>query len=254
METTPTATDGDHDRRPGRKAWLVVALIAAAVVLAGAIILIRLGTKSPQAAPLPPAEFTVPSAAPSAGPSAEPTVAPGPLPTLASVIPTESPRTAAPAVPDQSKPRPQTPGPLTVRELAVPAVGIDATVVGGAISAGELQVPRDVAQVAQWDGSAALSSASGTVLVAGHVDNVNQGQGAMWPLHLVRPGDAVYLTDNAVVTRWRIVSLQVIEKSKLPQQLFVGDHGDRKLALVTCGGDIHDGNYDSNVIAIAVPF
>ena len=156
---------------------------------------------------------------------------------------------------DGSAPRRQIPAdPLTDNTLLVPSVGIDAAMTVTGIEHGELTVPTEVSTVTDWDGSAPLAATTGTVLVAGHIDNIDQGEGAMYPLHLVQPGDAAYVTRDGVVSRWKIVALQSIPKSQLPASLFVGASGPRQLKLVTCGGTIANGSYDDNVVATAVPF
>jgi hypothetical protein len=43
-------------------------------------------------------------------------------------------------------------------------------------------------------------------------------------------------------------------KSALPKDVWAGEEGPRVLKLVTCGGEIMDGNYLNNVIVTAVPF
>ena len=275
-------------RQPPRRPaglWLAagIGLIAAAV----ATTMIVVGLRGPQPAPLPPADFSLPAAAvpnPVTGPP--PTAATGaagqqPHPGAAaggapagpssgqpnrsgqssrsataagSTGPTGSSYTG-PTIPDQSRPRPQIPaGPLGGDQLVVPAVGIDAPVLSTGVVDGGLAIPDDVAEVTDWEGSAPITGSAGTVLVAGHIDNIHQGPGAMYPLHLVRPGDAVYLTRGATVTRWKVISLHSVAKPDLPASLFAGNTGPRQLALVTCGGTIAHGSYDDNVIAVAVPF
>jgi hypothetical protein len=145
-------------------------------------------------------------------------------------------------------------GPIESHTLYVPALGVRAHTVPTGIVNGLLDIPADVAEVAVWKGSSGLAAESGTVLVAGHVDNARQGKGAMWPLHLVRPGDAVYLAGDTEVTRWKVVGVQSVVKSALPKNVWAGDAGPRVLKLVTCGGKIVDGNYLNNVIVTAVPF
>ncbi|MEJ7648134.1 MAG: class F sortase [Nakamurella sp.] len=138
--------------------------------------------------------------------------------------------------------------------LVIPALGVDADVRAGDIEAGELTVPSDVSAVTLWSGSADLSAPTGSVLVAGHVDNRSQGPGALHDLYLARAGDVVYLTHDSVVTRWKILGLQVVPKNQIPATLFAGPDGQRVLNLVTCGGTVTDGHYDKNVIATAAQF
>lgn len=250
--------------------WLAGGASAAAV-LAVAVALIVAGLNAtPPPAPLPATQF-----------NADPGSVPDPVteqpPTIGQSAPDGAGRQSA-AQPSagqpnpehgadgvgpsaaETRPRSQVPtAPLADDRLVIPAVGVNAPVGTSGIADGELVLPSDVADTTMWDGSAPIDGDTGTILVAGHVDNVNQGPGAMWPLHLTEPGDAVYLTRDGTVTRWKIVASQAVTKANLPQTLFTGKAGPRLLKLVTCGGQVvHDsagrGSYVDNVVITAVPF
>lgn len=174
----------------------------------------------------------------------------------------------APAdVPDPDLDRPdtnertQTPdGPMPDDSVTIPAIGARASLVSlGFTGDGTLDLPTEVDQASHWDGSAPIDAADGSILVAGHVDDAQQGAGALYDLHAVQPGDAIYLTKNGVETRWKVVALQSVVKEQLPDRVFSGESGPRELHLVTCGGPIvtdanGNGTYLENVIATAVPF
>ena len=116
-----------------------------------------------------------------------------------------------------------------------------------------------------WDGGAPLLSpaggsyADGTTLVAGHVNYVGQGDGALFNLYRVQPGAVVYATDAwGRTTLWRVVSAESVLKQDLPASVFAGNQGPRRLVIVTCGGDIRyvpgsGWTYDDNVVVTAVP-
>jgi len=54
----------------------------------------------------------------------------------------------------------------------------------------------------------------GTTLLAGHVNDVAQGNGTLHDLYKVEPGALVYVADPAgAVTRWRVVGLDVAVKA-----------------------------------------
>ncbi|MDQ2740279.1 MAG: class F sortase [Actinomycetota bacterium] len=149
--------------------------------------------------------------------------------------------------------------PLQNDRLVIPAIGVDTSVEISPIVDGSLVLPHDVSRVTEWEGSAPLGASTGTVLVAGHVDNVNQGRGALYWIHTLQPGDAIYLTGDGIVTRWKVVAMQQFIKAQLPADLFIGSTGARRLVLVTCGGDVvHDaqgrGSYTDNVVVTAVQF
>jgi hypothetical protein len=130
---------------------------------------------------------------------------------------------------------------------------------------GTLVIPDDVKRIGLWDQGAPLAplpshpEVHGTTLLAGHVDHVGQGRGALYPLAHVSPGALAVATDaDGTVTRWRVVSLLTVAKDRLPGSVFDGAVGPRRLVLVTCGGRVIQkpgvgGVYEDNVIVTAVP-
>jgi hypothetical protein len=106
-------------------------------------------------------------------------------------------------------------------------------------------------------GSAALRARHGTTIVAGHVDNASQGDGAFYFLYQARPGALITVTglDHAV-TAWRPYKITVAAKAALPPDIWAAA-GPRRLALVTCGGPIlhtpAGSTYQDKVIVYAVP-
>ncbi|MDH6279699.1 class F sortase [Prescottella agglutinans] len=157
--------------------------------------------------------------------------------------------------------RPQIPlGPLPDDHLVIPAIGVETALDPlGLASDGSLLLPRDVSQVTYWTGSAPADGVDGGILVAGHVDNANQGEGALYWMHTLYPGDAVYLTKDSVVTRWKITRMERFVKQALPDWVFQGARGPRELHIVTCGGEVVKdaqgrGTYLENVVVTAVPF
>lgn len=139
--------------------------------------------------------------------------------------------------------RPQIPvGPLPDNSLVIPAVGVQTELASLGLAAdASLLLPADVDEVTYWTGPASIDAADGGILVAGHVDDADQGQGALYRMHTLHPGDAVYLTKDGVVTRWKIVRMETFVKERLPDWAFQGAGGPRELHLVTCGGEIVQG-------------
>ena len=272
-----TAGGRRHASRPqssGRRgippaAW---ALLGIAVLIAGiGGLLIHRGLQEiPRAAPLPAAPFSVPPGQlppeQMSGGASSVTLAitpggthPRPDGSLPPAVPTD----AAPGPTgskgvsghnESSAPRPQQPAvPLAGDHLVIPAVGVDAPVTAETMVDGALTIPGDVRMVGAWTGSAAMSAVAGTVLLAGHIDNIDQGPGALHDVYLLQPGDKVFLQLHGVSGVWQIVTLGTYPKTAIPASLFDGPTGPRRLALVTCGGQIHNGEYDDNVVATAVP-
>ncbi|MGY1619211.1 class F sortase [Geodermatophilus sp. SYSU D00691] len=178
--------------------------------------------------------------------------------------PSESPVPGAPAAPAVTLP------PVTVRDaapardsavpapvrLTVPSLGIDAPVEPvGVAPDGQMQIPDDVAR-AGWYRFGPAPGGAGNAVLAGHVDDAEQGLGALAPLREAAPGTEVVVTDAAgTTTRWRVVSRELISKQQLPlAELFARD-GAPRLVLVTCGGPFDPGSrsYRDNVVVVAEP-
>ncbi len=173
------------------------------------------------------------------------------------------PPPSAPAVPGRpplvvtrdAAPTGVVPAPAPVR-LAVPALGVDAPVDATGISAdGQMALPDDVSRVG-WYRFGPVPGAPGSAVLAGHVDDAEQGLGALAPLRDADVGDEVLVTDGTgAATRWRVVSRQLISKQELPlAELFARD-GDPRLVVVTCGGPFlpEYRSYRDNVVVVAEP-
>ncbi|MGW8552602.1 class F sortase [Streptomyces tubercidicus] len=221
--------------------WKIVsAVLASLAVIALGLVLIARPHQQPgagSAAPLPAAPFSV---KPSGLPGAPPPYAAG-----QQVPPGRGGRDC-----DRT---------LRASHVVIPALCVNARVVATSrIRDGALSIPEDVQRVGMWKQGAALTDNAGTTLLAGHVHAPGQGDGALYDLYRSRPGDAVYASDSqGTVTAWRIAGLQAPPKSRLPESVFAGKAGPRRLVLVTCGGPVefHPGYgnvYRDNVIVTAV--
>ena len=168
-------------------------------------------------------------------------------PPPAAAAPTVTTRDAAPTV------VPQRPAPV---RLAVPALGVDAPVEPvGVRDDGQMALPDDVDRLA-WYRFGPVPGAEGSAVFAGHVDDADQGLGALAPLRDAEPGAEVVVTDAAgTATRWRVVSREVLEKQALPVDRLFARTGEPRLVLVTCGGPFLPGvgGYRDNVVVVAEP-
>ncbi|MEU8782893.1 class F sortase [Streptomyces sp. NPDC048637] len=243
----PQAARPPRGPRSGRRRvppWKIASAVLAglALIAMGVLLLTRTHdatrTARPAAAPLPAAPFSLdPSDVPG-----------GPLaPVRAGQA---APRAADDRACDTTVP---------AARIVIPALCLSGPVVTtSGIRDGALVLPHNVHQVGMWDQGAGLTDQAGTTLLAGHVHYPGQGNGALYDLYRAGPGDAVYVSDaRGEVTTWRIASLQVVKKSKLPASVFAGKSGPRRLVLVTCGGPVdyvpgYGNTYRDNVIATAV--
>jgi hypothetical protein len=186
------------------------------------LIVVGQSSRPPAAAPLPKAPFAVP------------------LP----VSPSSSGGGVAAAAP---------PAGVLPDHVYVPQLGIAAAYVPVGVAHGELTIPGDVHTVGYSTAGASLSAAAGTVLLASHVDYVGQGRGSFYTLSTIRAYADVYVTDaRNTLTHWVVTGLADPLKSALDQSIF-NRNGVRRLVLVTCGGQVHDGDYDRNIVVTAAP-
>ena len=238
-------------RDSGRTGSVLLAVVALVLLGGGGLLVARgLQSQPAAAAPVPESTFDL-----SADGVADPVV--GALPGIGAGGQARKP---GPAAADPAD-RPQVPfGPLPDNSVVIPAIGVETGLDPlGLAPDRSLLLPRDVSQVTYWTGSAPIDAPDGGILVAGHVDNANQGEGALYWMHTLYPGDAVYVTKDGVVTRWKITKMERFVKQALPDRVFQGPGGPRELHLVTCGGEIVQdaqgrGTYLENVVVTAVPF
>ncbi|MGY1644167.1 class F sortase [Geodermatophilus sp. SYSU D00703] len=183
------------------------------------------------------------------------------LPAPTPSVPSPASSATAPAVPAAPvatrdvAPTPAARPPEPAR-LAVPALGVDTAVDPvGVRDDGQMQLPDDVDRVG-WYRFGPVPGTDGAAVLAGHVDDREQGLGALAPLREAEAGDEVRVTDAAgTVTRWRVVSRERIEKRALPLDRVFGRTGPPRLVLVTCGGPFlaELGSYRENVVVVAEP-
>jgi hypothetical protein len=153
--------------------------------------------------------------------------------------------------------------------LVIPSIGTNAPVSAEGAAGpdgGALDIPSDVRDVGWWDGvwqspngqvdeKVASPGQPGVALIAGHIDSAAQGEGALYRLQQLKAGSSVTVYgQNGAKTSWTVQRVQVVNKSALPDSLYVNS-GPAQLAIVSCGGpfDAATGHYVDNVIAWATP-
>lgn len=151
---------------------------------------------------------------------------------------------------------------LAAKEAGLPPVQLklpgylDAAVVPVATGRdGQLQVPTATPEVGWWAAGAAPGSASGTVLLAGHVDSAGRGRGVFAALWNVPVGAKVAVKGgDGDEHQYRIVARRTYSQEALPTDLFRGATKPR-LALVTCTGayDHAKHSYSHNLVLYGVP-
>jgi hypothetical protein len=142
------------------------------------------------------------------------------------------------------------------RCVQIPALGVDAPVLPEAPAGSQLRIPPDVHDVG-WDEQTPVPGRPGVTLLAGHVNWVGQGLGALGGIGQLVPGDLVRLDWDGQVTTWVVSARpELSPNSEVHPELF-SVTGPPRLALVTCGGPFSEtpagGSYADNVIVWATP-
>jgi len=169
---------------------------------------------------------------------------PGPVPAVAAPA-----VTARPAAPSSVVP--------VVPPVRLQLAGVDAPLDPvGVEPDGAMTLPEDVDRVGWYRFGPAPGDDEGTAVLAGHVDDAEQGLGALAPLREVEVGAEVQVTDAAgAVTGWRVVSRELIEKRAVPLDALFQRTGPPRLVLLTCGGEFQPElrSYTDNVVVVAEP-
>lgn len=146
-----------------------------------------------------------------------------------------------------------TPPPGRPVSLIIPALGVQAPIDRVEAADGSLQVPDDPSRVGWWRDGPAPGAASGSALIAGHVDTAAQGPGALFQLEQLRPGDTVSVLTTSGEIRYVVAALRAYAKPDLPPTL-ADSTGSPRLSIVSCGGpfDRVHRSYLENIVVYAV--
>lgn len=138
--------------------------------------------------------------------------------------------------------------------LRLPGLGLDVPIVAVGVAAdGQMEVPADVDDVG-WYRFGPQPGQPGHAVVAGHVDDREQGLGPFRQLVDLAEGDDVVVTAaDGTRTRWRVSARRTIDKAALEADDIFSRTGPPRLVLVTCGGefDADARSYRSNVVVVA---
>jgi len=135
--------------------------------------------------------------------------------------------------------------------------GASAPVLPASTVDGQLKVPEQVSNVGWWDGGAEIGDPFGSVVIAGHIDSMNQGLGFFARLPALKVGETVTTRGpKGEKAAFRIYRIEVVLKAALTTTSAAFDQqGDARLVLITCAGhfDRAHGGYDSNLVVLAEP-
>jgi sortase (surface protein transpeptidase) len=137
--------------------------------------------------------------------------------------------------------------------LTIPAIGVKAPVITlGLNRDGTLQVPGSTT-VAGWYTGSPRPGATGSAVIAGHVDS-RSGPGVFFWLRSMHRGDRIYVRRaDGTLAVFTVTAVQMYAKSRFPTAAVYGPVPDAELRLITCGGtfDYARGSYLSNVVVYA---
>ncbi|BCJ73736.1 hypothetical protein CS0771_32800 [Catellatospora sp. IY07-71] len=219
---------------------------AAAIVLTGGLLLTAAIAAAPAATSSRPA---VPAARP-APDTGDPLRTPSPRFPGFGVLAVQVP--AAAATPSATAPAA---GPARVR---IASLGVDAPVdaVGVDAATGQLAVPDDPSRVGWYRHGPGWHTATGSIVLAGHVNTREQGRGALFRLRELAPGDAVELVATGTARRLFVVAgVEQVPKGGSRIDPYFTREGGARLTLITCGGtyDERTGSYRDNIVVTALP-
>ncbi len=146
------------------------------------------------------------------------------------------------------------PVPVPPTRVEIPAIGVDAPIVGVGVQPGtkEVEVP-DIHRVG-WYRFGPSPGETGSAVLVGHVDG-DGSPGTFWRLGQLAPGDHITIDYEGAAPRDFVVTgRQQVRKSELPAELF-SRAGPPRLALITCGGAFNNTShhYEDNVVIVATP-
>ncbi|MFI7545353.1 class F sortase [Actinoplanes sp. NPDC049599] len=142
--------------------------------------------------------------------------------------------------------------------LRIPALKLDATVAAVGVDAetGEFDVPPSVDRVGWYRFGPGMTATAGSIVVAGHVDSADQGEGAFFRLSSLEPGDTVSLAGTGGADReFTVVARERYRKTRIPLDRYFARDGAPRLTLITCGGpfDAKTRHYRDNIVVTAEP-
>jgi LPXTG-site transpeptidase (sortase) family protein len=140
--------------------------------------------------------------------------------------------------------------------LRVAAGDIDAPVVPVGVAAdGQMAVPERVDEVGWYRFGPAPGAAAGSAVLAGHVDDRVQGEGAFADLADLQPGDEVGVDGPAGTVTYRVREVRAFGKEALPVADLFREDGPPRLVLITCDGpfDRTARRYRDNLVVLADP-
>lgn len=136
--------------------------------------------------------------------------------------------------------------------LAIPAIGLQKSLINLDVVGGALQVPQRWNDVGWWQAGPRPGETGSAVLV-GHVDSPT-GPAVFYGLSSLRVGDVIRVqkADSTMAT-FQVASSVLYPREEFPSERVYREEGPPTLNLVTCGGsyDAAAGQYTENLVVSA---
>lgn len=162
----------------------------------------------------------------------------------------------APSITPQSASTPT--GIPVPRRVRIPALDVNARIVAVGLDRHDnMEIPEDIDKVGWYDLGVPPGAPTGSAVLVGHRDGVEQGRGAFYSIGSLEPGERIDIErDDGSSVSYRVVSRELIGRPSFATEandLFAID-GPHRLTLISCGGvyDRDRGGYQSNVIVTAL--
>lgn len=144
--------------------------------------------------------------------------------------------------------------PSPPRRIRIREIGVDAPLTGlGLTSTGSLDVPPpEQPNLAGWYEAGTTPGATGTAVVAGHVDNV-EGPSVFYSLGALRKGDTIEVERRDGGTGvFTVHAVEVYDARDFPDEKVYGAAARPELRIITCGGEYsRTVGYQGNVVVYA---
>ena len=141
--------------------------------------------------------------------------------------------------------------------IRIADIGVDALVTAAGVDGtGALAIPDDVATVGWYRFGPRPGSPTGSAVLAGHVDERDQGVGALHRIGDLHRGAAIEITDAGGARRvFTVIAREEWHKQRVPLARLFDAAGAPRIVLITCGGafDADLGSYRDNIAVTAVP-
>lgn len=142
--------------------------------------------------------------------------------------------------------------PLRIR---MPAIGVDTNIVSvGLDQHGAIDMPSSV-DIAAWYNGSPTPGELGPAIIAGHVDNYYQGDGAFFALRNTQVGDLIYVdrADGSTAI-FKVADIKQVPQANFPTQEVFGNINYAGIRVITCGGAFNHQTYEyeDNIVVFAI--